>query len=53
MPFGQKRGRTKSNLFDLMYDGYCPSCGEWMEAGDQGGYVDDELICKSCWEEHP
>ena len=39
------------NTFEARYDSRCRYCEEPIEAGDQIGYVDDEINCEGCWED--
>ena len=39
------------NTFAARYDGRCRYCEGEFEAGDQIGYVDDEINCEGCWED--
>jgi DNA-directed RNA polymerase subunit RPC12/RpoP len=36
--------------FTAKYAGTCSNCGADIEAGDEIGYVDDEINCESCCE---
>lgn len=36
--------------FDAAFDSDCAECGADIEAGDHVGYVDDEVVCESCYD---
>lgn len=34
--------------FTARYDSECASCGDEIEEGDRGRYVNDEVVCEDC-----
>jgi formylmethanofuran dehydrogenase subunit E len=50
MQFG-RRGDKKSRLFRAMWDGECTKCGEETYQDEEVGYVEEEFVCKSCWDD--
>lgn len=35
-------------VFSVAYDGECSECGASFRAGDQVGWIDDQIICENC-----
>lgn len=41
-----------ARTFTAAYDGECSNCDCAIFQGDEIGYVDDEVCCEKCCEEH-
>ena len=36
--------------FEARFDSECDQCGMPIEAGDRVGWVDDEVVCGTCYD---
>lgn len=50
-PRARKAVAERSHLFSARWDTYCRQCREDIPAGDEVGWIDDEIACTDCLED--
>lgn len=43
---------SSRSTFDASFPGVCDLCGDPFDEGEEIAYLDDEIVCKDCWEEN-
>jgi formylmethanofuran dehydrogenase subunit E len=41
---------TRGAHFEAQFEGDCAECAEPIDIGDEVGWVDEEVVCRSCYD---